>query len=158
MTVEVAMREYIRHPADIPIEFQKDSPGTGHNETLANISQGGLAIHSHTALEVGEVILIRIPLHLPAYQARARVAWCHPSGVGFEIGAELLDPDEAFRTRMVEQLCYIEHYKQMVLRTQGRQLNGQEAALEWISKYAEQFPQTETETAPDARGTPEKSH
>ncbi len=43
------MREYIRHPADIPIEFQQDSPSLSHNETLANISQGGLAFHTHTA-------------------------------------------------------------------------------------------------------------
>lgn len=155
MTVEVAMREYIRHPADIPIEFQQDSPSLSHNETLANISKGGLAFHAHTALAVGAVITIRIVLQQPAYQARARVAWCRPSGAGFDIGAELLDQDDVFRSRMVEQLCYIEHYKQMVLRTQGRQLSGQQAALEWISKFAAQFPQTETVAEHD---TPAKSH
>ena len=52
------MREYIRHPADIPIEFQQDSPSLSHNETMANISQGGLAFHTHTALAVGTA-----PLH-----------------------------------------------------------------------------------------------
>ena len=149
------MRGYIRHPADIPIEFQQDSPTLSQNETLANISQGGLAFHSHTALAVGTVILIRITLRQPAYQARARVAWCHTSDAGFDIGVELLDPDDVFRSRMVEQLCHIEHYKQMVLRTQGRQLSGQDAALEWISKYAAQFPPAEPG---DAHDTPAKSH
>jgi hypothetical protein len=158
MTVEVAMREYIRHPADIPIEFQQDSLAFSHNETLTNISQGGLAFHSHTALAVGAVIQVRITLQQPAYQARARVAWCRPSNAGFEVGVELLDPDDGFRTRMVEQICYIEHYKQMVLRTQGRQLNGQDAALEWIRKYAAQFPQGENDAAPDEHDTPAKSH
>lgn len=149
------MREYIRHPADIPIEFQQDSPALSQNETLANIGQGGLAFHSHTALAAGTVILIRITLRQPAYQARARVAWCHPSDAGFDVGVELLDPDDVFRSRMIEQLCHIEHYRQMVLRTQGRQLSGQEAALEWISKFAAQFPPAETS---DAHDTPAQSH
>ena len=152
------MREYIRHPADIPIEFQQDSPSLSHNETMANISQGGLAFHAHTALAVGAVIQIRIALRQPAYQARARVAWCRPNGTGFDVGVELLDSDDVFRARMVEQLCHIEHYKQMVLRTQGRRLSGQQAALEWISKFAEQFPQTETGNAHDEHDAPAKSH
>ena len=137
------MREYIRHPADIPIEFQQDSPALRQNETLTNISQSGLAFHSHSELAVGTVIMLSIPLYQPPYQARARVAWCRPTDVGFEVGAELLDPDEVFRSRMVEQVCHIEHYRQMVLRTQGRNLSGQEAALEWINKFAEHFPSAE---------------
>lgn len=149
------MREFIRHPADIPIEFLQDSPSLRHNETLANISQGGLAFHSHTALAVGAVIQIRITLRHPAYEARARVAWCRPSDSGFDIGVEMLDPDDVFRSRMVEQLCHIEHYKQMVLRTQGRQLSGQQAALEWINKFAAQFPQNDAGADLD---TPAKSH
>lgn len=149
------MREYIRHPADIPIECQQDSPSPYHKETLTNISQAGLAFHSHTVLAVGAVILIRITLRQPAYQARARVTWCHPSEAGFEVGAELLDPGDGFRARMIEQICHIEHYRQMVLRTQGRQLSGQDAALEWISKYAAQFPQSEDDAATDI---PAKSH
>ena len=151
------MREYIRHPADIPIEFQQDGPAPSHSETLTNISEGGLAFHSHNALAVGAVIMIRIALYQPAYQARARVAWCRPTDNGFDIGAELLDPDDVFRARMVEQLCYIEHYKQLVLRTQGRQLSGQDAALEWIGKFAARFP-SEAEAAYEQHDIHEKSH
>ena len=65
------------------------------------------------------------------------------------------------RDRLVRdstQLCHIEHYKQMVLRTQGRSLSGQQAALEWISKFAEQFPQTEAGAAHDEHDAPAKSH
>ncbi len=152
------MREYIRHPADIPIEFQQDSHSSQHHETLSNISQGGLAFHSRVALETGAMIQVRIALNQPAYQARARVAWCRPADAGFDIGVELLDPNEVFRTRMVEQLCYIENYKQMVLRTQGRCLSGQDAALEWISKFAEKFPQPDGGTVHDEPDTPAKTH
>lgn len=152
------MREYIRHPTDIPIEFQLDNRSAKQTECMANISQGGLSFHSRAALAVGAMLQIRITLHQPLYQARARVAWCRPSDTGFDIGVELLDQDEIFRTRMVEQLCYIENYKQMVLRTQGRQLSGQDAALEWINKFAAKFPQTESGALSDAPRTPDKTH
>lgn len=134
------MREYIRHPVDIPIEFQRDQGNArGQHETLSNISQGGLAFRSHSALEVGAVICIRIPISEPPYEAQARVAWCKPVEGGFEIGVALLGAEEGFRSRMVEQICHIEHYRQEVMHREGRQLSAQQAALEWISKYADTF-------------------
>lgn len=134
------MREYIRHPVDIPIEFQRDEGNTcGQHETLSNISQGGLAFRSHCALEVGATIYIRIPISEPPYEAQARVAWCKAVEDGFEIGVALLGAEEGFRSRMVEQVCHIEHYRQEVLHREGRQLTAQQAALEWIGKYADTF-------------------
>jgi hypothetical protein len=41
---------------------------------------------------------------------------------------------------MIEQICHIEHYRQEVLRVEGRKLSSKEAASEWISKYARDFP------------------
>jgi len=138
------MREFIRHPADIPIEFRQINTPHEQRETLSNISQGGLAFHTKEALVVGTQIMIRIPLRQPAYEARARVAWCQALDGKFEVGVELLDPGDGFRSRMVEQICHIEHYKQEVLRTEGRQLSGQEAAMEWIGKFASTFSQDDT--------------
>lgn len=143
------MRAFIRHPADIPIEYHQVQSPHEQREILSNVSQGGLAFHSHEALEVGAQIVIRIPLHQPAYEARARVAWCHPLNGQFDVGVELLDPGDGYRSRMVEQICHIEHYRQEILRTEGRQLSGQEAAMEWISRFAETFPQADaTDTTP----------
>lgn len=45
---------------------------------------------------------------------------------------------------MVEQLCHIEHYRRTVRESQGRALGSQEAAIEWIERYAEAFPFSET--------------
>jgi hypothetical protein len=42
--------------------------------------------------------------------------------------------------RMIEQLCYIDHYKQSVELNEGRTLTGEEAAMEWIEKFAGKFP------------------
>lgn len=44
---------------------------------------------------------------------------------------------------MVEQLCHIEHYKAEVLAREGRQLDGEQAAREWIRKFAHGFPAIE---------------
>ena len=41
---------------------------------------------------------------------------------------------------MVEQICYIEHYKREVLKNEGRILSGKDAALEWVKKNAADFP------------------
>lgn len=145
------MREFIRHPVDIPIEFlPAGGNARGQHEMLSNISQGGLAFHSHTALEVGAIICIRIPISDPPYEAQARVAWCEAVDCGFEIGVALLGPEEGFRSRMVEQVCHIEHYRQDVLRREGRQLTAQQAALEWIGKYAATFAPDEAAEAPPA--------
>ena len=147
------MRGYIRHPADIPIEFQRDMQSPDQHETLANVSLGGLAFHSHVALDVGAVIRVRIPLRQPAYETRARVAWCRsidPIDHVYDIGVELIDPENGFRSRMVEQICHIEHYKREVLRNEGRELSGEEAALEWISKFADRFPGGD-DTAPSGQ-------
>ena len=59
---------------------------------------------------------------------------------GYEVGVEFVMPDDEYRARMVEQLCYIEHYKRRVQAREGRELSGEQAAREWIEKYAAHFP------------------
>jgi hypothetical protein len=41
---------------------------------------------------------------------------------------------------MVEQVCAIEQYRGEVLENEGRELTAQEAAAEWIGRYAGRFP------------------
>jgi len=134
------MRNYIRHPSDIPIDFQPEELAEAHSERLKNISQGGLAFHSATSLTTGSIIRVKIPLVTPVFQAVGRVMWCRARDDHFEIGIEFLDQDDAFRARMVEQLCHIEHYRHQVLAEEGRQLSSEQAAMEWIQHYAPDFP------------------
>ena len=68
------------------------------------------------------------------------VVWCEKKGNAYEIGIEFENSRDAFRLRMIEQICHIEHYRKEVARLEGRELNAQEAAKEWISKYAGDFP------------------
>ncbi len=41
---------------------------------------------------------------------------------------------------MIEQVCYIEQYRKEVLKKEGRKLSGEEAAMEWVEKYAKDSP------------------
>ena len=53
-------------------------------------------------------------------------------------GAETATQDD-FLARMEAQCHQIERYRLDVLRNEGRELSRDEAALEWIERYAEGF-------------------
>ena len=134
------MRDYIRHPSDIPIEVMDGSVDAGGTQKMQDISAGGLSFISGTPLPEGAVIRIRIGLVEPVFEAPGRVVWCRGRDGAFTIGLEFLDQADLFKARMVEQVCHIEHYKRQVLAQEGRVLSNQEAALEWIGKHAQDFP------------------
>ena len=46
---------------------------------------------------------------------------------------------DAFRNRMEQQCHQIKQYRQTMLREAGRLLSPDEAALEWIERYAATF-------------------
>ena len=50
-----------------------------------------------------------------------------------------MSEQEAFRVRMLDQVREIGLYRQAVLKETGRLLNPEEAALEWIERYAATF-------------------
>ncbi|WP_455217800.1 PilZ domain-containing protein [Kaarinaea lacus] len=134
------MRSFIRHPSNIPIDFQLEDIVVESSEYLKDVSVGGLAFRSSSKLEIDDVIRIKIPLVKPVFQALGRVIWSRRDGDHFEIGIEFLDKNDSFRARMVEQICHIEDYKQEVLKKEGRKLSDEAAASEWIKRYAVRFP------------------
>jgi Tfp pilus assembly protein PilZ len=146
--VEVSVRNYIRHPSDIPIDIRPAEVDDGGTRQLADISHGGLAFASHAAYAPGALIHLRITLVRPVFEVLGKVVWCRADGAAYMVGVEFLEQDDLFRARMVEQICYIEHYKNEVRHTQGRVLTSQDAALEWIQKYAQRFPLPDDDMPP----------
>lgn len=143
------MRRFIRHPSNIPIEISScsstDAPPSYRKSQVMDVSLGGLAFDSERPLELGTLVALRIPLVRPPFETLARVVWCRARTMGYKIGAEFLHTDDEFRARMVEQVCYIESYKRQVSERESRRLSSEEAAMEWISKYAAQFPEAGAE-------------
>jgi hypothetical protein len=135
------MRQFIRHPIDMPVEIGMHEICGQSALQAHDISLGGLALHSEQALHPGTRVRIRIAHVEPPFEAPAQVAWCQANlEEGFELGVTFLDADDAFLARMVEQVCHIEDYRRSVQRTEGRNLSAEEAATEWIDRYAAQFP------------------
>ena len=83
---------------------------------------------------------VKIPFVRPPFETEGRVVWCRRSSSDYEVGIQFIEVQAAFKARMVEQICHIEHYKNEVREREGRELSGHQAAMEWISKYASQFP------------------
>jgi len=138
------IRKYIRHPSDVPIQVASDWTelefGESSEQTLTNVSLGGLAFISPDPLEVLERVRISFPILNPNSFLIGNVVWCEESEEGYEIGLEFESSKDVFRLRMIEQICHIEHYRKEVAQVEGRDLSTQEAAEEWISKFAGDFP------------------
>lgn len=135
------MRQFIRHPVDLPVEIGTEGGARAAAAQAHDISAGGLAVQWTREVAPGAHIRISIPCVQPAFEARARVAWCHPrEGDRYELGVTFLDAGDAFLARMVEQVCHIEDYRKSLLRTEGRHISAEEAAMEWIDRFANQFP------------------
>jgi hypothetical protein len=131
-------RRFIRHPAEIPLEVLDHGP-LGRL-LLSNVSEGGLCFLSGRPFALGAAVRLRIASVQPRFEAEARVTWCRAVEDGFEVGAQFLDDADAFRARMVEQVCHIERYRREVREREGRDLDGGAAAREWIDRYAAEFP------------------
>ncbi len=134
-------RKYIRHSADLPIEIQMGDLVTHKTEYLNNVSFGGLSFKSGTPVELGTVIKIKIPLTRPVFETTGKVKWCECDKDHYDVGVEFITPKDMFKIRMLEQICHIENYKKKIKDKDGRNVTGEQAALEWIRKYADKFPQ-----------------
>ena len=133
-------RQFIRHPTGVPIEFSVDPDalpserGRGHD-----LGVGGLSFEADHCPEKGMILEIRIPLVDPVFETHGRVAWCRSRDGHYEIGVQFLDASDAFRARMVEQVCQIERYRSTQAEA-GRELTWDAAAREWIAGHADRFP------------------
>ena len=134
------MRQFIRHPSDIPITYKPEGADKHKEENLRNIGHGGLSFTSKVSIEIGATIHIHIPIRKPAFEADGIVSWCHKENDYYIVGVSFASKHTEFGVRMVEQVCYIEHYKKEILQKEGRVLTGEEAAEEWITKNATDFP------------------
>ncbi len=148
------MRRYFKHPNKMPIEFQIDqsAPVKAVGSDLRHPC--GLCFYTEQAVPTGSKIKVHIPVEeacvspasgdaSPAamrFSAGGHVAWCRAKGAGFSVAVSFDESANQYLLRMVEQVCHIESYRARVRDLHGRVLSPDEAASEWISKYAAVFP------------------
>jgi hypothetical protein len=142
---KTSIRQFIRHLSDVPIQVTLDwvdeeVDDDSADQTLTNVSLGGLSFQSPQALDTNQRVRVNIPVLKGDNSLVGNVVWCETSKNGYEIGLQFESSKEMFRLRMIEQICHIEHYRKEVMLTEGRELSTNEAAKEWISRYAGDFP------------------
>lgn len=133
-------RDYIRHPTSIPLEVQSQGAPEQMHLQLNNVSAGGLAFSSPVAFHPGALVKLKIRAVKPVFKVHAIVQWCRGMGEMFELGVQFLDQDDAFRVRMVEQVCHIEEYRRRLQKQLGRRISKNQASLEWIERHGPRFP------------------
>ena len=134
------MRNFIRHPADIPIKIIKNGSEDCYRQPLHDISIGGLRCWFNEPLAIGAEIIIIIDLVEPVLEIPGRVIWCRAVDDSYELGIEYRGEEDVYRLRMVEQICHIEHYRNEIQLKEGRNISSEQAAREWIVKFAGDFP------------------
>lgn len=137
-------RRFIRHPSRIPISYEaSDLANTDvspRRDALLNVSDGGVCFSASQPLAPGSPIRLQIPVFGQHFEIDGAVAWCRRQKGRFEIGVAFAREQDRFAVRMVEQLCYIEEYRTRVEREQGRTLTSEQAAAEWVERFAGEFP------------------
>jgi len=132
------MRKFIRHPSDFPIFVSSVGEPGDASAQLCDISQGGFACQLGSALPPGNKVTLRIPCLDQDQRVSGKVVYCNSDVNGYRIGIQFDDETEAFKVKMVEQVCQIEHYRRE-LRGTGRELDAESAAYEWINRYGREF-------------------
>jgi len=135
------MRRFIRHPSSIPISVDVlDSQFQPTKPELVNVGKGGLCFNSLFALSQGKKVHITIPIEVSPFEVIGQVAWCHQVDERFIVGVSFDDESVEFSVRMIEQVCHIEQYRLEQRDMEGREMTSEEAAMEWVDRYAADFP------------------
>jgi len=101
---------------------------------------GGLRCHWCIPHRPGSRLRVEVVTADIRAVAMAVVTSCALNEHDYSVELAFLDSEQAFQIRMIEQLCCIQHYQALIQRRDGRRLDGNQAAQEWISRYAEDFP------------------
>ena len=133
-------RKYIRHPADISIEYKLSGEITERIDQTENVSFGGLCFRAKSCIENGKKITLKFPSINPNFEITGKVVWCMQKKDHVYVGVQFQDKNDAFRARLIEEICYIKKYQQEMFEKEGRELSDDRAAKEWTKKYAEKFP------------------
>lgn len=141
-------RRFIRHPSTIPLRCRKTGHSIDTEGLLHDIDEGGLRFVAPEGFVRGDLLEIEFPSLRGDGSLRGEVMWActHRDAVagegegGYETGMRFLSHRSMQKARVIEQICHIEAYRQEQRRDHGRELTANEAAREWIERYARDFP------------------
>lgn len=149
MSNEVLIKErrrFIRHPVCFPLTFKIIPENTKLNiseekTSTINISIGGLLFPARKPARPGVKILIKIPFQDKIFNIKAKVAHCEksPESKLYNLGVNFYRINDAFKTRLIEQLYLISEFRDLRSMQLGREVSLEDASREWIKRYSERF-------------------
>lgn len=138
-----SIRKYIRHITGVPIEVSLDYAPVNlidsEDDTITNVSLGGLSFIATDRLDTSEHIKVRFPVLREDAVLDGKVVWCEKTQRGYEVGLEFDDPEEIDRLKVIEHICHIENYRKEIETREGRKISSDQAAREWVSRFAGNF-------------------
>jgi hypothetical protein len=139
-------RRFIRHPLSIPLTYKvlkkvQDTGKEGLSGITNNISIGGLLFSAKYPIEVGSLIVIKMPFEDKIFNVKSRVVHCTKGGSTklYNIGASFYRPYDAFKVKLIEQIYLITEYRDLRSVQLGREVSLEEASQEWVKRYSERF-------------------
>lgn len=138
---QIEKRRFFRHPVSVPIQYQAISAKSSDKSASVDVSEGGMCFFSSQYLPVGTKLSLSIPVGHQLFKVKGQVAYCASSGgeYRFRTGVAFLDPASAFRAKLAEEILQISEYQKKISREEGREIGEEEAAREWIRRYAKDF-------------------
>ncbi|TBR44875.1 energy transducer TonB [Marinomonas agarivorans] len=130
--------KFVAHPEDIPIHIEE----VGYIQDKAHDVNGfgGISYLCEKSYRTGQSVQIKLTEIDPDFCVVGRIFKCEKEEGVFRIFIEFPKKEDCYCVRMIEQLSHIEHYRRQA-KKQGRRLSFNEAAIEWIQKFAASFPE-----------------
>jgi hypothetical protein len=111
---------------------------------MRDISFGGMSFVSSDPYAPGDIVMMEFPVQIVRNRITGEIIWSSPlivkPVIQFSNGLKFLTEQVLFIARIIEQMCYIEKYREAQVRDRHRTLSEDEAAREWIHMCASRFP------------------
>ena len=134
-------RRFFRHPTSVPVRCRHKGRLVESEYSLQDISNGGLAFLAAETYRPGDLVELAFPSLNHHVRIEGEIVWSRALGEGRAVnGVKFHTERQHMRARLVEQMCQIERYRRVQNLRYGRDLTSQQAAGEWIRKFAAKFP------------------
>jgi hypothetical protein len=111
-------RKFVRHPAEIPIEYEHSGEVSNDSQHTKNVSFGGLCFQTDRPLETGEILTVCFTTINPSYKIRGKVAWRSKNQDSFDIGIEFLDNKDAQLAKIIEEIIQIKNFQKQIFENE----------------------------------------
>ena len=141
MKPAIEKRRFFRHPLKVPIQYRELQGARTDISSSIDLSLGGLCFYSNRFFSKGTPMDVRIPVGGEIFLIHGIVAYCnrHPGIDRYRIGLTFSDSQSAFHAKLAEQMHMILEYRGKRSQELNQEISEEQAADEWIQKYAKHF-------------------